>query len=88
MRRLIRDPLNFFEPYESLPPTHENQPTRAFLVVLKLVPIAHAVWLRMVSDADEGGAKPLPPLERLPTASFLRNVLAWEFRPLKPSSPR
>ena len=66
----MRDPLNFFEPYESLPPTHENQLTRGFLVVLKLVPIAHAVWLRMVSDAREGGAKPLPPLERLPTASF------------------
>jgi hypothetical protein len=59
----MRDPLNFFEPYESLPPTHENQLTRAFLVTLRLVPIAHAAWLRMVSDAREG-AKSLPPLER------------------------
>jgi hypothetical protein len=50
----MRDPLNFFEPFESLPPTHENQLTRGFLVVLRLVPIAHAVWLRMVSDAREG----------------------------------
>jgi hypothetical protein len=66
----MRDPLNFFEPYESLPPTHENQLTRAFLVVLRLVPIAHAVWLRMVSDARGRDTKPLPPLERLPTASF------------------
>jgi hypothetical protein len=65
----MRDPHNFFEPYESLPPTHENQLTRAFLVVLRLVPIAHAGWLRMVSDARQG-AKSLPPLERLPTASF------------------
>jgi hypothetical protein len=32
----MRDPLNFFEPYEGLPPSHENQLTRAFLVVLKL----------------------------------------------------
>ena len=48
----MRDPLNFFEPYESLPPTHENQLTRGFLVVLRLVPIAHAVWLRMVSDGS------------------------------------
>jgi hypothetical protein len=38
----MRDPLNFFEPYESLPPTHENQLTRAFLIVLRLVPIARA----------------------------------------------
>ena len=65
----MRGPLNFFEPYESLPPTHENQLTRAFLVVLRVVPSAHAVWLRMVSDAREG-AKSLPRLEELPTASF------------------
>lgn len=65
----MRDALNFFEPYESLPPTHENQLTRSFLVVLKLVPIAHAVWLRMVSDSREG-ATPLASLERLPMASF------------------
>ena len=50
----MRDPLNFFEPFESLPPTHENQLTRGFLVVLRLVAIAHAVWPRMVSDAREG----------------------------------
>jgi hypothetical protein len=70
MRRLMRDPLNFFEPYESLPAAHENQLTRSFLVVLKLVPIAHAVWLRLVSDARAAGAKPLPPLEQLPAATF------------------
>ena len=66
----MRDPLNFFEPYEGLPPSHENQLTRAFLVVLKLVPIAHSVWLRMVSDSRNGGAEPLASLERLPAASF------------------
>jgi hypothetical protein len=66
----VRDPLNFFEPYESLPAAHENQLTRSFLVVLKLVPIAHAVWLQMVSDVRNGAAESLPPLERLPVASF------------------
>jgi hypothetical protein len=66
----VRDPLNFFEPYEALPPTHENQLTRGFLVVLKLVPIAHAVWFRLVSEARAGTAESLPPLERLPVASF------------------
>jgi hypothetical protein len=65
----MRDPLNFFEPYESLPPAHENQLTRSFLVVLRLVPMAHAVWLRLVSDA-RAGAKPLPSLEQLPAATF------------------
>lgn len=45
---MARDPLNFFEPYESLAPHHENQLTRAFVVVLKLSPMAHAAWLRRV----------------------------------------
>jgi hypothetical protein len=40
--------LNYFEPYESLPAHHENQLTRAFVVVLKLSPMAHAAWLRRV----------------------------------------
>lgn len=31
----MRDPLNFFEPFEQLPTGHENQLTRAFLVVLR-----------------------------------------------------
>jgi hypothetical protein len=45
---MARDPLNYFEPYESLPPHHENQLTRALVVVLRLSPIAHSAWLRRV----------------------------------------
>lgn len=45
---MARSPLNYFEPYESLPPNHENQLTRALVVVLKLSPMAHAAWLRRV----------------------------------------
>lgn len=40
--------LNYFEPYESLPAHHENQLTRALVVVLKLSPMAHGAWLRRV----------------------------------------
>jgi hypothetical protein len=54
--------LNFFSPFENLPPNHENQLTRALLVVLGLSPMAHAVWLRLVSPDRE--------LQRLPLATF------------------
>jgi hypothetical protein len=37
-----RDPLNFYSPYERLPAGHENQLTRALLVLLRMSPIAHS----------------------------------------------
>jgi len=40
--------LNFFLPYERAPAWHENQLTRALLVVLRYSPIAHQAWLRLV----------------------------------------
>ena len=43
------DHLNFFQPYRSLPAGHENQLTRALLVVLRMSPMAHAAWLRLVN---------------------------------------
>jgi hypothetical protein len=46
-----RDPLNPFQPYEGLPAHHENQLTRALLIVLRLCPMAHTTWLRLV-DPD------------------------------------
>ncbi len=57
-----RDPLNFFSPFEHLPPNHENQLTRALLVVLGLSPMAHAAWLRLAAPDRE--------LQRLPVATF------------------
>jgi hypothetical protein len=42
---MARDPLNFFSPFDELPPNHENQLTRALLVVLRLSPIARATWV-------------------------------------------
>jgi hypothetical protein len=47
---VVGNPLNYFEPYESLPAHHENQLTRALVVVLRVSPMAHAAWLRRVDS--------------------------------------
>jgi len=57
-----RDALNFFEPFERLPPNHENQLTRALLLVLRLSPIAHEAWLARAAPGRR--------LHELPTAAF------------------
>ena len=57
-----RDPLNFFQPFERLPAGHENQLTRALLVVLRMSPMAHMIWLRR--------AAPELQLQGLPVASY------------------
>jgi hypothetical protein len=44
----MHDRLNFFEPWEGVPAYHENQFTRALLVVLRCCPIAHQAWLSLV----------------------------------------
>ena len=44
----MHDRLNFFEPWEGIPANHENQLTRALLVVLRYCPIAHQAWLLLV----------------------------------------
>lgn len=41
--------LNFFVPFERAPAWHENQLTRALLVVLRNSPMAHQTWLRLVA---------------------------------------
>lgn len=56
------DPLNFFSPFDHLEPNHENQLTRALLVVLSLSPMAHTVWLRLVAPERE--------LQQLPPADY------------------
>ena len=49
-------------PFRRLEPNHENQLTRALLVVLRFSPMAHAAWLRLVArDLD---------LQRLPGRDF------------------
>jgi len=56
------DALNFFLPFRRLEPNHENQLTRALLVVLRYSPMAHATWLRLVA--------PQRHLQQLPVAGF------------------
>lgn len=45
----MHDRLNFFEPWEGIPASYENQLTRALLVVLRYCPIAHQAWLSLVA---------------------------------------
>jgi len=56
------DALNFFLPFRRLEPNHENQLTRALLVVLRYSPMAHAAWLRLVAPERH--------LQQLPVAEF------------------
>jgi hypothetical protein len=60
---MMDDHLNFFIPYERSPAGHENQLTRALLVVLRYSPMAHQAWLQLVA--------PEKPLHNLPKASFV-----------------
>ena len=43
--------MNVFEPYVSKAAHHEDALTRAFLLVLRGVPVAHAAWLHLVDRA-------------------------------------
>jgi len=45
--------LNYFEPYESKKTSHEDQLTRAFLVVMRFVPLAQAAFLDLVREAQQ-----------------------------------
>lgn len=55
--------LDYFEPYLSKKPWHEDQLTRTFLVVLRLVPLAHTAFLDMVREYQSTkGRQQIPPL--------------------------
>lgn len=45
--------LNFFVPYERAAASHENQLTRALLVVLRYSPMAHQAWLHLVAPGKQ-----------------------------------
>src|SRR5687768_11918946 len=76
-----QDPLNFFEPYQSLPPTHENQLTRALLVVLRFCPMAHEAWLKHIDST-----RSLLTLPRPTFATQCAKVL-WTEEKLKSEEP-
>ena len=42
--------LNIFEPYRELGRTHEDQLTRAAMIVLRLVPLARETLLRAIGE--------------------------------------
>ena len=67
--------LNTFLHYEKRPHHHEDHLTRAFLVVLRGVPLAHSAWLGLVDAAHRrtGGAG-VPRLQELPPAEILTQV--------------
>ena len=82
----MQDRLNFFEPWER-PANHENQLTRALLVVLRYCPIAHQAWLSLV---DAAAPSPLGSnltrlaLHALPPPTFdtqRAQILRSEFQP-------
>ena len=58
------DRLNHFTPYNRKESHHEDQLTRALLVTLKYVPMAQALFIDLVREAQiEGGSEsPIPPL--------------------------
>lgn len=54
--------INYFRPYESLPARHENSLTRATLLIMRMVPLAHQEFLRR--------AAPQRSIADLPDAEF------------------
>ena len=63
--------MNFFLPFRRLEPNHENQRTRALLVVLRYSPMAHAAWLRLVAPERH--------LQQLPAAEFRTQTRAVRY---------
>jgi hypothetical protein len=45
--------LNLFEPYRQLPPHHEDQLTRAAMIVLRLVPLAREALLGAIGERSQ-----------------------------------
>ncbi len=69
------DHLNYFEPYERKEAHHEDQLTRAFIIILRHVPLAHSAWLLLVDRAHrENNGKGIPSLHALPEPAFHTQV--------------
>jgi hypothetical protein len=54
----MADHMNVFEPYATKAAHHEDALTRAFLLVLRGVPVAHAAWLGLVDRAHRAAGGP------------------------------
>lgn len=75
-------------PFASAPAWHENQITRALLVVLRYSPIAHQAWLQLVSPGRQLQSLPpatfatqrqrvLAPHEALPEGEAIPGISVW-----------
>lgn len=66
------DRLNYFSPYQSKGSWHEDQLTRAFLVVVRMVPLAFSAFLDLVRDGQlaRTSAWPLPSTTELLTSEI------------------
>lgn len=69
------DHLNIFHPYKDLALHHENSLTRAFLIVLRSVPSAHAAWLDLVDRGHRrSNGTGVPSLHELPRPQVATQV--------------
>lgn len=61
---IIMDHINYFKPYERKKGWHEDQLTRAFLVILKYIPMAQAIFIDTIREnqLSSGSKCLLPPL--------------------------
>jgi len=67
----MTDHLNYFEPYSRKEAHHEDQLTRAFIVILRHVPMAHAGWLGLVDRSlRQQGHEGIGLLQELPSPIF------------------
>lgn len=63
---------NLFHPYDRKVAHHEDNLTRAFLAVLRAVPVAHAAWLDLVDRSHiQNYGNGVPKLHELPAATFM-----------------
>lgn len=80
--------LNLFVPYENAGASHENQLTRALIIVLRYSPLAHASWLRLVapdlslhklSKAEYATQRQnvLIPGKELPESEAMEGISVW-----------
>lgn|GEM_PF-6463731 len=68
----MSDHMNVFEPYATKAAHHEDTLTRAFLLVLRGVPVAHSSWLNLVDRAHRAvGGSGVPCLHELGTPTIL-----------------
>lgn len=75
--------LNYFAPYESLSPNHEDQLTRAFLVVLRLIPLVQVAFLDLIREDQVARSSK----EIIPTLSAVRSNMEIETQVAKIRQP-